>query len=144
MPGSSRTNDSSRPLNQFTSPASLAALTKNDQLDRRVPAEAGQPSGLRGKAPPPPRGGFFPPSPGGLDCRRHGHHLEEPGTRAVRALPRRLRALTVRASREGGARPRRGLPRALRRGHLHQLFTRLLLSVRAEMESMGSLKARST
>lgn len=145
MPGSCRTDDSPRPLIQFTRPAFLAVVPKNNQLDRRMPTEAGQPSG-RGtwppQAPPPPRGGFFPPAPG-LHCR-HGHRLEEPGTRAVGALPRWPSALTVRAAREGGACPRQGLPRALRRGHGHQLFTRLLLSVRAEMESMGSLQARCT
>ncbi|CAO2583449.1 hypothetical protein LEMLEM_LOCUS2749 [Lemmus lemmus] len=98
-----------------------------------MPAEAGQPSGRRGVAPPGPAPAPWRALPSGswwsLDCLRHGHHLEEPGTRAVCALPRGLRALTVRAAREGGARPRRGLPRSLRRGHLHQLFTRFLLSV---------------
>ena len=57
---------------------------------------------------------------------------------AARALPRGLSALSLRAAREGGARPGPGLPRALRRGHRHQLFARLLLQVHGEWRAWGT------
>ncbi|XP_062956862.1 vitamin K epoxide reductase complex subunit 1 isoform X1 [Cynocephalus volans] len=56
---------------------------------------------------------------------------------AARALPRGLGAVSLCAAREGGARPGSGLPRALRRGHRHQLFARLFLQVRAGLEDLG-------
>uniref|UniRef100_A0AC11CJ95 Vitamin K epoxide reductase complex subunit 1 n=1 Tax=Ovis aries TaxID=9940 RepID=A0AC11CJ95_SHEEP len=77
---------------------------------------------------PCPVAGSFPAEALGR-TRRYGHYLAESGVGAARALPRGLSALSLRAAREGGARPGPGLPRALRRGHRHQLFARLLLQV---------------
>lgn len=70
--------------------------------------------------------------------RRYGHYLAESGVGAARALPRGLSALSLRAAREGGARPGPGLPRALRRGHRHQLFARLLLQVGPWLRTGGT------
>lgn len=61
---------------------------------------------------------------------------------AARAVPGGFSALSLRAAREGGARPRPGLPRALRRGHRHQLFARFLLQVRAGVEGLSGWAAR--
>lgn len=72
------------------------------------------------------------------DTRRHGQYLAESWVGAARALPRGLRTLSLRAAREGGARPGPGLPRALRRGHRHQLFARLLFQVRARVKPWGT------
>ena len=81
--------------------------------------------------------GSFPAEASG-GTRRHGHYLAESGVGAARALPRGLSALSLRAAREGGARPGPGLPRALRRGHRHQLFASLLLQVHGEWRAWGT------
>lgn len=56
---------------------------------------------------------------------------------AVCPLPHRLSAFPLRATREGGTRPRPRLPRPLRRRHCHQLFARLLLQVRVQWNALG-------
>lgn len=56
---------------------------------------------------------------------------------AAGALSCRLSALSLRAACEGGARPGPELPRALRCGHRHQLFARLLLQVRVGVKGLG-------
>lgn len=79
--------------------------------------------------------------PGGIGG--HGRSLGEPRMGAAGAVPRGSGALSLRAAREGGARPGPGLPRALRRGRGHQLFARLLLQVRSGAEGWRGRAARA-